>query len=237
MAAKQALDIASRERRRNSRNLMLRRTTREFPETTAGRTAGRLVRAETQKATPLHIRISRGFLLENPQVAGPQGLGLTPGLLDGDAANGELHPEGVSLLGSRVLELGFLGPSGNQKHPPTHVREKLSDERLARLVSQLEETSFRNELLDAEDNLGPDAQRDVYFERVRLGLTDDVDLRASADSHYVYRGMRERYGLVRSRESILPFDLVLQGSLSDLSLGAFPRIRRPRETPDAFLYK
>jgi hypothetical protein len=168
---------------------------------------------------------------------GPQGLGLKPGLLDGNAANGELHPEGVSLLGGRVLELGFVAPSGNPKHPPTRVREKLSEERLARLVSQLEETSFRNELLDAENDVGPDAQRDVYFERVRLGLSDDIDLRASADSHYVYQGMRERYGLVRSRESILPFDLVLQGSLSDLSLGAFPRIRRPRETPDAFLYK
>jgi hypothetical protein len=237
MAAQQALDIASRERRRDARNLMLRRVTREFPETVAGRKAGRLVRANIREATPQHIRISRGFLRENPQVAGPQGLGLKPGLLDGNAANGELHPEGVSLLGGRVLELGFLGPSGNPKHPPTRVREKLSDERLARLVSQLEETSFRNELLDAENDVGPDAQRDVYFERVRLGLSDDIDLRASADSHYVYQGMRERYGLVRSRESILPFDLVLQGSLSDLSLGAFPRIRRPRETPDAFLYK
>jgi hypothetical protein len=49
--------------------------------------------------------------------------------------------------------------------------------------------------------------------------------------------MRERYGMVRSRESILPFDLVLKGSLSNMSLGAFPRIREPRQTPDAFLYR
>jgi hypothetical protein len=49
--------------------------------------------------------------------------------------------------------------------------------------------------------------------------------------------MRERYGMVRARDSILPFDLVLQGSFHDLSLGAFPRIRAPKETPDAFLYK
>jgi hypothetical protein len=42
---------------------------------------------------------------------------------------------------------------------------------------------------------------------------------------------------VRSRESILPFDLVLRGSLADLSLGAFPRFRTPRETPDSFLYR
>ena len=236
-AAQQALDIAAREPRRDVRNQMFRRVTRDFPETPAGRAAGRFARAEIEESTPLHIRISRGFLLENPQLAGPQGLGLRPGLLDGDAANGELHAEGVTLLGGRVLELSFVGPSGDDEHPPERVREKLSDDRLARLVSRLEETSFHNELVDPDDQLGADAQRDVYFERVRLGLADDVDLRAGADSDYTYTGMRERYGLVRSRESILPFDLVLQGSLTDLSIGAFPRIRKPRETPDAFLYK
>ena len=66
---------------------------------------------------------------------------------------------------------------------------------------------------------------------------DDVDPRAGAASHYVYRGLRERYGVVRRREPILPFDLVIKGSFTDLSIGAFPRIREPRETPDAFLYK
>jgi hypothetical protein len=236
-AAKQALDVASRESRRDTRNQLLRRVTREFPETAAGRAAGRLARAELDESTPLHIRISRGFLLENPQVAGPQGLGLRPGLLDGNPANGELHPEGVSLLGGRVLELSFVGPSGDEKRAPTHVRETLSDDRLARLVSQLEETSFRNELLDPDNDVGPDPERDVYFERVRLGLADAIDPRATTESRYTYKGMRERYGLVRGRESILPFDLVLQGSLTDLSLGAFPRIRKPRETPDAFLYR
>ena len=61
--------------------------------------------------------------------------------------------------------------------------------------------------------------------------------RVGAISQYVYRGVRERYGMVRHRESILPFDLVFHGSLSTLSLGAFPRLRKPKETPDAFLYR
>jgi hypothetical protein len=49
--------------------------------------------------------------------------------------------------------------------------------------------------------------------------------------------MRERYGLVRGRESILPFEIVVQGSLPDVSLGVFPRMRPPRATPDAVLYR
>ena len=35
----------------------------------------------------------------------------------------------------------------------------------------------------------------------------------------------------------LPFDIVVQGSLTDLTLGAFPRMRTPDETPDAVLYR
>ena len=49
--------------------------------------------------------------------------------------------------------------------------------------------------------------------------------------------MRERYGIVRARPSILPFDLVLRGSLEDFTLGAFPRFHPPRRTADAFLYE
>jgi hypothetical protein len=43
--------------------------------------------------------------------------------------------------------------------------------------------------------------------------------------------------MVRSRESILPVEIVISGSLPDLGLGAFPRVRMPKETPDAVLYK
>jgi hypothetical protein len=236
-AAQQSLQIAGRERRRDLRNSMLRMVAREFPETRAGHAAGLLARSELENATPQRIRLTRGFLLENPQLAGPRGLGLKPEFLDDDPANGELHPDGVALLGGRSVELSFVGASGDEEDPPEQVRETLSEQRLARLVSQLEETSLRNSLLDPDDLLGADAQRDVYFERARLGLADQIDPRATAESQYRYRGMRERYGLVRGRESILPFDLVLQGSFNDLSLGAFPRIRPPRETPDAFLYR
>ena len=104
-------------------------------------------------------------------------------------------------------------------------------------MARLEETSFRNALLDSDDALEPDAQRDVFFERARLGLADEVDARPAAEARYAYRGIRERYGMVRSRESILPVELVVQGSLYDLPLGAFPRLRAPKTTPDAVLYR
>ena len=113
----------------------------------------------------------------------------------------------------------------------------MNDQRVARLVASLEEASFENALLDDEDPVLPDAHRDQVFERARLGLADDVDRRATARAGFTYLGMRDRYGVVRRREPVLPFDIVVRGSLADLSLGAFPRMRAPKRTPDAIYYE
>jgi len=236
-AAEQALTAAQRADRRDVRLSLLREAAQEYAGTEAGSRAGRAVREEIAAATLHRIRISRGFLVENPEVAGPAGVGIRPELLDGNAANGELHPEGMLLLGGREVVFYYVGPSGDDGDPPLVVRESIGEERLARLVSALEEASFQNSLVDVDDAVEADAQRDVFFERARLGLPTDSDKRPLSEADYAYRGMRERYGMVRSRDSVLPFDLVVQGSLTDLSFGAFPRIREPRKTPDAFLYR
>jgi hypothetical protein len=237
LAAEQALDAAENEKNRDLRIGMLRLIPERFAGTPAEATAKLRMRTEIENATPQSIRLSRGFLVENPRVAGPHGLGLASGLLDGDASNGELHPLGVSLVGARQIEICTIAPGDDAEGPPHREHATLSPDQLARLVSEVEEADLRNSLLDSDDDFAPNAQRDVFFERARLGLADDVDVRATATSEYAYLGMRERYGLVRARESILPFELVLKGSLSDFSLGAFPRIKTPRQTPDAVLYK
>ncbi len=131
----------------------------------------------------------------------------------------------------------MLAESGDDDDPPRKLRAQLSDPDLARLVARLEETSFRNSLLDSDAALEANAQRDVVFERARLGLAGDVDSRPEAEARYAYRGMRERYGMVRARESLLPVELVVQGELDSLQLGAFPRLKTPKTTPDAVLYR
>jgi hypothetical protein len=236
-AARQTLEVARREERSDLRHALLAGVARRFPGTQAGDEAGRLLRSERDELTPQRVAISRGFLAENPELAGVRGLDLDPALLDGDARNGELHPDGVALVGGRVLELSFVGASGDEDDPAETRREQVSRERLARLVARLEETSFRNALLDEGDPIQPDAQRDQWFERARLGLADDIDPRATSQASFTYQGMRDRYGLVRRREPLLPFDIVVQGSLTDLSLGAFPRMRAPEPPEDALLYE
>lgn len=236
-AAEQVLVAAERENNRFLRNAMYRRIANEYPTTDAGRKAGIAARFEAEHMTPTRIQITRGFLTENPEVAGPRGLALKSQLLDDNTANGELHPDGVSLVGGREIEISFLAESGDDDDEPRLTTDTLSAERFARLVSLLAETSFENSLLDSDDEIVPDAQRDLFFERARIGLADELDWRSEAESTFAYRGMQERYGMVRARPSILPFDLVLRGSLEDFSLGAFPRLRPPRKTADSFLYE
>jgi hypothetical protein len=236
-AAAQQLNSANKARRRDMRGSVLRNVAREYPDSEAGHAAGSQAREEATGATAQHIRMTREFLWENPRIAGPEGLGLRAALRDEDAVNGELHPAGVTFLGGREIEFAFLAESADEDDPPVLMRRKVSEERLARVVALVEETVLHNSQVDPDDRMGMDARRDYYFERARLGLTDVPDTRATAESTYVYRGMRERYGMVRARDGILPFDLVVQGSISDFSIGAFPRLREPKETPDAFLYR
>ncbi len=237
-SAAQALSAAKRVKRSDRRSLLLRSIVREYPDTPSGQAAGRLARRELVEGSAQQIRITRSFLKENPRVAGRAGLGLDPILLNGEIDDGELHPRGVSFLGGQRLRIDLVGSAGDEEEDePDSVHRTISAERLARLVSTLDETARRNQLLDGDDRLAADADRDQFIERARLGLARRPDARATARSTYVYRSMRERYGMVRGRESILPFDLVLQGDFTDLTLGAFPRWRTPKETPDAFLYR
>ena len=109
--------------------------------------------------------------------------------------------------------------------------------RMDRLLSTSSETAIENALLDPLAGFEPDADRDLYFERARLGVADTRDTRATALSNYAFVGVREKYSMVRTHEPLLPFDIVIQGSFPDLGFGAFPRLRGPRLTPDAILYR
>ncbi|MAG33320.1 MAG: hypothetical protein CL908_20785 [Deltaproteobacteria bacterium] len=223
--------------RRDARTSTLEGIAREFPDSEGGREAGLLARAEYEDASPQHIRITKSFLLENPSVAGRAGMGLHPGLLNDDPADGELHPDGVLLRGGRLLEILLVAEGAEDDDPPESRLRKISKQRLSRIASTLEESVRRNSLIDVDARHEADATRDVYLERAGLEVTGDADRRPSAESTFVYQSLRERYGMVRGRDSVLPFDLVFRGSLGDFTLGAFPRWRPPRETPDAFLYR
>jgi hypothetical protein len=236
-ASEQALSTAGRVHRPDRRIQILRFAATEYPDNDAGKSAGKLVRREIKEGSAQKITMTRDFLRENPQIAGSRGLGINPILINEITEDGELHSRGVSFLGGRILRFDMLNDSDDEDGEPRSIRKQVSSQRIAQLAAMLEETTRRNQLLDHDDVVQTDADRDQFLERARLESLNRPDNRPTAQSTFVYQSMRERYGLVRGRESVLPFDLVLQGSLRDLSLGAFPRWRPPKQTPDAFLYR
>lgn len=234
-AAEQVIKASARERTRAGRVQLIARAAEMYPDTEAAKGARDLVRREIERATPQRIQVSREYLIENPAVAGPSGFALQPGLLDEKYENGELHADGVTLIGGRWIELAYVGPEG--KNAPAETRRvEVSDDHLARIAAALEESALRRTRVDRDATFPADSGRETFFERARLGLADEA-LVAGADSEFAFRGMRETYGIVRGRESILPVELVVQSGLEDFGFGAFPRIRMPNDTPDQILYR
>ena len=227
--AEMLLKAADKQQRVDVRFGYLAAVVREYPETPSAAEARKKFAEEKASASLQRIRLTREFLLEHPALWGPGALGLRAELLDGKSSNGEVAEKGVTLLGKNVVEIALEG-----REP---VVSEVPPEDFARFVARLEETTRTSLATDAREKAVPDAARDAFFETSRLGLVDETDGRPSARSDAVFESTHEKHGFVRSRESILPVDLVLQGDLSTLGLSAFPRIRMPEATPDALLYQ
>ena len=227
--ALRTLKAARLQRRLDVRASLYRLLLEEYADTSAAELARSEFRDLVADASPQRIRISKQFLLENRELWGPKGLGLRRELLDEDSANGEIAEEGITLIGRTFVRIAL------EERDPT-IKE-VPPRRFARFIAALEEASYRQLFANSKERPTPDPQRDLFFERARLGLLDSADVRPSARSEAEFLSTKEKYGSVRRRESILPVEVLLQGGLEDFGVAAFPRIRLPGESPDAFLYR
>ncbi|MBW2280613.1 MAG: hypothetical protein JRG76_00065 [Deltaproteobacteria bacterium] len=227
--AERSVGFAEAQPRAKARRQIYRAVASEYPETEGGRRATRLLGEELEHATPQEIRVSREFLEENPAVWAPGALALRPELIDGRERNGEIDEPGVTLLGGTVVRFAMVDADP--------VTVSIPKDQFARFVAALEEASNRQLATDERELAQHDPQRDLFFERAKLGLLDQPDMRPAALSNAVFLGSTEKFGSVRRRESVLPVDVVLQGGLEDFGFAALPRVRVPHETPDSFLYR
>ena len=227
--AERMLEAARLQRRTDVRASIYRMIVVEYPETPQAEQAKREVRQLIAEYTPQRVRLSRAFLLEHPEVWGRGALALHPELLDDEQRNGEIADEGVTLVGRNRIRLALLDAEPLVLEVPA--------ERFARFVALLEQVSYRTLVTDARESAVPDPQRDLFFERARLGLLETADDRPAATSEAEFLSSREKYGVVKRTGSVLPVELVLQGGLEDFGFAAFPRIVMPGERADAFLYR
>lgn len=227
--AERRLEAAREQRRMDTRVALYRSIVTEFPNASQAADARRELRELLADHTAQSIRLTKSFLIEHPGLWAKDALGIRPELMDEDKGNGEIAEDGITLVGKNLIRIPLVGREPVlQSVPPEHFQ---------RFVALLEETSYRALASDPREAAIADPQRDVFFERARLGLLDEFDMRLSAASTSVFESTREKHGFVRRRESLLPVELVLQGGLEDFAFAAFPRMHGPRPTSDAFLYE
>lgn len=235
-AGQQAFEGATKQKDGIARRALLEQVANRFSDTVAGKNARDVLGNEITTLTPQYIRMSKSFLLEHPEVTGRSGLGLKESILDGDLSNAELHPNGIAIVSGKTIEISYLAKSGKDREEPILRRENVSLERMSRLIAMLDESSMKQALVDPDVPVEYDAKRDVFFEHLRLGVRPP-ESDPKSESTYVFQGVNERYGMVRARKSILPVELVLQGSTRDLGFGAYPRFKVPKREPDQILYR
>jgi hypothetical protein len=227
--AARTLEAAGQQRRPDVRAAIYNSIVEQYPETPQAAQAQRELAKLVSEHTPQRVTVSKDFLLEHRELTGPDALGIRGDLLDGDDDNGELAESGITLVGLNLIRLDLVGREAQLERVPR--------EPFARAVALLEEISYQALATDPRERAAPDPQRDAFFEQARLGLLDAADPRPSSMSEASFRSSREKYGSVLRRESILPVELVVQGGLEDFGVSAFPRLRMPAESPDAFLYQ
>lgn len=112
-AAKAFLQAADRSGDREIKESYLKTILDEYPESGAGKEALQKLTA-LMKIENQGLRMSKKFLMENPDLYGPQGLRLKPALFDGNLSNMELADQGINLLSEREILIQFKTPWGVQ---------------------------------------------------------------------------------------------------------------------------
>lgn len=132
-AAKHLLQAAGKSQDRSTQEYYLKEILDNYADSDAAKDAtqrlSRMTRMENQG-----LRMTKKFLMDNPELYGPQGLGLKASLFDGNLSNMELADKGVSLLGDNEILLNLQTPWGLRTQ--THRLEDTSRERFQMALRQ-----------------------------------------------------------------------------------------------------
>jgi hypothetical protein len=107
------LELAKQSEHQTQKASYLRAILQQYPKTKAAGKAATQLR-ELNLPENRGLQLSKAFLRENPDLAGPQGLGLKRELYDGDFTNVELADEGVTLLPNGDVILRLYSEQGSR---------------------------------------------------------------------------------------------------------------------------
>jgi hypothetical protein len=132
-AAKAKLNAATKAKGRSAQEYYLTSIIDEYPESPAAAEATKKL-AALVKNDNQGLRMSKKFLLENPELYGANGLGLKSTLFDGNPANMELADRGVNLVNDNEILIHYQTPWGIRSH--TYSLSKSTTERFYTTLRQ-----------------------------------------------------------------------------------------------------
>ena len=110
-SARGLLNAAGKTKERGSQEYYLTSVIDRHPDTPMAAEATKKL-AELAKEDNQGLRMSKQFLLENPEVYGPRGLGLKATLFDGDPRNMEIADRGINLVNDNEVLVYYQTPWG-----------------------------------------------------------------------------------------------------------------------------
>ena len=119
-SAKALLNAGIKSTNRGAREYYLTTVIDQHPNTPEAREATKQL-AQLARDEDHGLRMSKQFLMENPELYGPRGLGLKASLFDGRPGNMELADRGVSLINDNEILVHYQTPWGtrSQSYPLT----------------------------------------------------------------------------------------------------------------------
>lgn len=132
-AAKALLNAAAKSKSRGTQEYYLTTLIDQYPDSPAAADATKKL-AELAKSDNQGLRMSKQFLMENPEIYGPLGLGLKATLFDGNPRNMELAERGVNLLDDHELIVYYQTPWGTRSQ--SYLMAKSSADRFFATLRQ-----------------------------------------------------------------------------------------------------
>ena len=151
-AAKALLNAAAKSKSRESQEYYLTSVMDLYPESPGAEEATKKL-AALVKDENHGLRMSKKFLIDNPELYGPSGLGLKHSLLDGNPRNMELAERGANLLNERELLLYYQTPWGVRSQNYSLTKE-MSDRFFMALRQKNHETAIADVNQRAKGSVG-----------------------------------------------------------------------------------
>jgi hypothetical protein len=219
-AANALLNAAAKSKSRDTKEYYWTTIIDEYPESPAAAEATKKL-AELVKNENQGLRMSKQFLMEQPELYGPSGLGLKASLFDGNPRNMELADRGVNLLGDNELLVHYQSAWGirSQSYP-------LPKQTTERFFSTLRQKNHAVALADidqrAKDSVGG-------IKNIPAAITQRIPAktgeRKTDDQETTFSFIREADGRSPSFPRVLDHELLSENEHNPASKYTLPPIQ------------